>query len=74
MTEENYESDDMALIEEAIFKAEQDIADGTKLIAGNAYKDDREGAQDKNVIHPETQVPTTENLYNLRRRVNQRPD
>ena len=55
----------MALIEESINESERDIAEGTKLLSGNTGKYGKEDARDKNMIHPETQVPTTENVYNL---------
>ena len=60
----------MAIIEEAVAEAERDIAEGTKPLAGIAYEDRGEDARDKNLIHPKTQVATTENVYNLQRRGN----
>ena len=63
--EKNDESDNMALIEEAIAEAKRDIAEGTKLLAKIADEDRGEDAWDKNVIHPETQVATTDNVYNM---------
>ena len=48
----------MALIEEAIVEAEQDIAEGTELLVGTETK--TEDTQDKNMIHPDLQVPTAE--------------
>ena len=64
----------MALIEEAIAEAEQDIVEGAEILSGNSDKDGGEDARDKNVIHPETQVPTTENEYNLQQQGNLHPD
>ena len=48
--------DEMALIEEAIIEAEQDIVEENDLLAGNETK--TEDTQNKNVIHPDFQVPT----------------
>ena len=48
------EADKMALIEETIAKEERDIAEGTDVIAGTETED----TQNKNVIHPDLQVPT----------------
>ena len=48
----------MALIEEAISEAEQDIAEVTELLSGTETETD--DTRDKNVIHLETQVPTEE--------------
>ena len=48
--------------------------EGTKLLAVNADKDSGEDSLDENVILPDTQVPTAENVYNLQRRGNQQPD
>ena len=48
----------MVLIEEAISEAEQDIAEGTELIAGT--ETETEDTRDENVIHPDLQVPTVE--------------
>ena len=75
---ENDESDDMALIEETIAEAEREIAEGTELFARNADKGtpeeangyDREDTWDKRVIRPDTQLPMTENVYNLIRHGN----
>ena len=68
--EENNKSYDMTLIEESIAEAERDIAEGTKLLAGNADKgtteDSKEGGRkdtrEESLIFPEMQVPTTENV------------
>ena len=49
----------MALIEEAVAKAEQYIAEGTELPAKNADEDNREDKRDENMIRHEAQVPTT---------------
>ena len=68
-TEKVYE---MALIEEAISEAEQDIAEWTDLIAGN--KIETEDTRNENVIHPDLQVPTVEYTYNLRQRKYPRPE
>ena len=65
-------ADEMALIEEAIAEEERDIAEGTDLLAGTETK--TEDARNKNVIHPDLQVPTVEHTYKLRRRQNPRPD
>ena len=54
----------MALIEEAKAEAERDIAEGTELISGTETK--TEDTRDKNMIHPDLQVPTVEHTYNLR--------
>ena len=62
----------MALIEEAISEAEQDIAEGTELLTGTEAEN--EDTWDENVIHPYLQVPKEEHTYNLRRRGNWRPD
>ena len=56
--------DEMALIEEAIVETERDIAEGTDLLVGN--ETETEDAQNKNLIHPDLQVPTMEHTYNLR--------
>ena len=64
----------MALIEEAVAKAEQYIAEGTELPAKNADEDNREDKRDENMIRHEAQVPTTQNVQNLRQRSNQRLD
>ena len=55
--------DKLALIEEAIAKAEQDITEGTDLLAGTETI--TEEAQNENVIHPDLQVLTMEHTYNL---------
>ena len=60
----------MALVEESIAEAELDIAEGTKLLARIVEEDCGEDARDKNVIHPKTQVATTESVYNLHWRGN----
>ena len=57
------EADILALIEEAIVEAEQDIAEGTDLLAGT--ETEPVDARVKNVIHPYLQVPTVEHTYNL---------
>ena len=62
----------MALIEETIVEADQDIAEETELLAVTETK--TEGTWDKHVIHPDLQVPTLEHTYNLQRRRNPRPD
>ena len=62
------EADEMALIKENIAEAEQDIAEGTDLLAGN--ETETEDAQRKNMIHPDLQAPTVEHKYNLRQREN----
>ena len=54
----------MSLIKEAIAEAEQDIAEGTGLLAGT--ENETEDTRDENVIHPYLQVPTEEQTYNLR--------
>ena len=69
---ETDESDEMALIEEAISEVERDIAEGTDLLAGT--ETETEDAPNKNVIHPDLQVPTVEHTYNLRQRRNLRSD
>ena len=46
----------MEIIEEAIAKAEQDIAEGTDLLAGT--ETETEDTRNENVIHPYFQVPT----------------
>ena len=79
---ENDESDDMALIEETIAQVEREITEGTELLSRNADKGtpeeaneyDREDTWDKRVIRPDTQLPMTENVYNLIRQGNRRPD
>ena len=58
----------MALIEEAISKTEQDIAEGTDLIA--VTETETEDALNENVMHPYLQVPTVGHTYNLRQRIN----
>ena len=64
VTESNDEAGKMALIEEVISEAERDIAEGTELISGNETKTD--DTRDKHVIHQEAQVPTSDNVYNIR--------
>ena len=48
----------MALIEEAISEVEQDIVEGTELLAG--IETETDDTRDENLIHPETQVQTEE--------------
>ena len=60
----------MALIEKSIAEAEQDIAEGTDILAGT----ETETEDTRNVIHPYLQVPTVEHTYNLWRRRNPRPE
>ena len=55
-TGETYEAAEMALIEEAISEAEQDILEGAELLAENETK--TEDTRDENVIHPYLQVLT----------------
>ena len=62
----------MALVEEAIAKAERDLAEGTALLSGTETK--TEDTPDKNVIHPYFQVPTVEHTYNLRQKKNLRTE
>ena len=45
------EVDKLALIEEAIAEADQDIAEGTDLLAGT--ETETEEARNENVIHPD---------------------
>ena len=52
------EADELALIEEAIAEAEQDIAEATDLLEGT--ETETEEARNENVIHPALQVPTVE--------------
>ena len=66
------EADELALIEEAIAEAEQDLAEGTDILVGSETK--TEEAQNENVIHPALQVPTVEHTYNLRQRKHPWPD
>ena len=51
-------SDELSLIEEVIAEAEQDIAEGTDLLAGTETK--TEEARNENVIHPDLQITTVE--------------
>ena len=67
-TKKEYET---ALIEEVISESDQDISEGTDLITGT--ETETEDARNKNMIHPDLQVPTVEHTYNLRRRRNPRP-
>ena len=53
----------MALIEEAISEAEQDITEETDLLAGT--ETETEDTRNKNVIHPDLQVPTVQKRRNL---------
>ena len=39
VTKENDESDNMALLEEAIAEAERDIVEGAEILSGNSDKD-----------------------------------
>ena len=64
-------ADEMALIGEAIEEAQQDIAEGADLLAGT--ETENEDTWNKNVIHPDSQVPTVEHTYNIRRGSNTRP-
>ena len=66
------EADETEIIDEAIAEAEQDIVEGTDLLAGT--ETETEDIRNKNVIHPDLQVPTVEHTYNLQRRRNPRPD
>ena len=61
-------AEEMALIEEAIAEVERDITEGTEILAGTEAE--TEDIWDKNVIHPDLQVPTEEHTHNLRRRGN----
>ena len=65
-------ADKMALIEESIAEAEQDIAEETDLLAGT--KTETENTWNENLIHPDLQVPTVEHTYNLRQRRSPLPD
>ena len=65
-------ADEMALIEETIAEAEQDIAEETDLLAGT--KTETENTWNENLIHPDLQVPTVEHTYNLWRRRNPQLD
>ena len=62
--EANYKADELALIQEAITESEQDITEGTDILAGT--ETETEEAQNENVIHLTLQVPTVEHTYNLR--------
>ena len=53
----------MALIEESTAEAEQDIAEGTEILAWTETK--TEDTRDKTVLCPDFQVPTVEHTYNL---------
>ena len=64
----NDEANDMALIEEDIAEAERDIVEGTELLSGENIKTDDK--QDKHMMHPEDQLLTVENVYNLQQRGN----
>ena len=66
------EADEMALIEEVIAEAEQNILGGTYLLAGT--ETETEDTKNKNVIHIDLQVPTVEHTYNFRRIRNPRPE
>ena len=65
-------ADKMALIEEAIAEAERDIAEGNDILAGT--ETETEYARNKNMIHPDLQVPTVKHTYKLRQRRNPSPD
>ena len=69
---ETDKADEISLIEEDISEADQDIAEGTELIAGTETK--TEETRGENVMHPDLKVPAVEHTYNLRRRRNLRPD
>ena len=62
----------MALIEEAISEVEQDIVEGTELLAG--IETETDDTRDENLIHPETQVQTEEHTYSLHRGGDRRMD
>ena len=64
----NDEANYMALIEEDIAEAERDIVEGTELLSGENIKTDDK--QDKHMMHPEDQLLTVENVYNLQQRGN----
>ena len=64
----NDEANDMTLIEEDIAEAERDIVEGTELLSGENIKTDDK--QDKHMMHPEDQLLTVENVYNLQQRGN----
>ena len=66
------EADELALIEEAIAEAEQDIAKAIDLLAGT--ETENEEKQNENVIHPALQVSRVEHTYNLWQRKHPRPD
>ena len=55
----------MELIEEAILEVEQNIMEGTELLAG--IETETDDTRDENLIHPETQVQTEEHTYSLHR-------
>ena len=63
---------EMVLIEDYTAEADQDIAEGTDLLAGT--ETETEDVRIENVINPDLQVPTVEQTYNLRQRRNPRPD
>ena len=68
----NDKADEMSLIEEAIAEAEQDIEEGTDLIAVNETK--TEDTHEKNMVHTDLKLTTKEHTYNLRQRSNPRPE
>ena len=63
--------DKLALVDRAIAEAERGIAEATDLLSGT--ETETEEAQNENVIHPASQVPTVEHTYNLRQRKHTRP-
>ena len=71
-TGKNDEADELVLIEDTITEAERDIAEATDVLAGT--ETENEETRNKNVIHPDLQVPTVEHTYNLRRRKHPRMD
>ena len=54
------EGNGMALIEEVITEVEWDIVEVIEILSGTEIETDY--TQDENMIHPETQVPTEENI------------
>ena len=66
------EADEMALIDEAMSEADQDIAEGKELLSGT--ETETEDTQVQNMIHSDSQLPTVEHTYNLQRRRNMQPD
>ena len=50
----------MALIEEVITEVEWDIVEVIEILSGTEIETDY--TQEENMIHPETQVPTEENI------------